>query len=196
MAVFNDYLDLRFAVGELVGNRSISDVMSRLVQQAESLLNRQLRTRAQITDATLTFVDGAGPLPADFLEMLHVFDAHGLPMRAGSIADTKLNGSQYGRYAITGSDVLIYGYSGDREIRYFAKLPTLTTSASTSNWLLEQYPDAYLYSVGMEAAKFLRDADLVAATTPLLAQALSSVKVDDDRARWANATVRVQGVTP
>lgn len=174
MAVFNDYLDLRFAVGEHVGNRSISDVVPRLVQQAESLLNRQLRTRNQITDATLTFVDGVAPLPADFLEILDVS----------------------GRYTVKGPHILIQGFSGDRAIRYYAKLPTLTTSASTSNWLLEQYPDAYLYSVGMEAAKFLRDADLVAATTPLLAQALSSVKVDDDRARWATATVQVQGCTP
>jgi hypothetical protein len=196
MAAFADYLDLRFAVSDHVGNRSISDVMPRLVQMAESSLNRKLRTRQQITYETLTLVSGSVALPTDFLEMLHVFGDNGKQLRAGSLADIQREGSQYYRYAIDGSNLLIKGYSGDRDIEYYAALPTLTTSASTTNWLLADYPEVYLYAVGLEAAKFLKDADLGVATNQLLDAALSSVKIDDDRARWANTTVRVQGCTP
>jgi hypothetical protein len=137
MAVFADYLDLRVAVSEAVGNRNISDVMPRLVQMAESMLNQKLRHRSQITSATLTFASGVSPLPADFLEMINVFGLYG--------AD---------------------------------------------------YPSVYLHAAALEAAKFLRDAELAQAEQALLTQALNDMKIDDDRARWSNATVRIQMVTP
>lgn len=194
--VFADYLDLRLAVSEHVGNRNISDVMKRLVQQAESNLNRQLRTRKQITSDTLTFTSGAATLPTDFLEMINVYDGYGQPMRAGSLAGNKAYGANYYRYSVNGSQLLIEGADGDRDIDYFAAIPTITGSSGGTNWLLAQYPDLYLYATGLEAAKFLRDTDLVTATQPLLAQSMASVMADDERARWANSTVRVVGITP
>src|SRR5690348_6284715 len=184
MSAFADYTDLRFAVADHVGNRDISDVMPRLVQMAEASLNQKLRCRQQITRDTLTFTDGTAPLPSDFLEMIHLFDATGTPMRASSIAETKLNGSQYSWYAIDGSNVLVYQFSGDRDIEYYAALPTLTASPTTTNWLLSTAPDVYLYAVGLEAARFLRDADLGVATSQLLDGALKSLRVNDERARW------------
>jgi hypothetical protein len=196
MVAFADYLDLRVAVAEHVGNRNISDVMPRLVQMAESTLNQKLRHRKQITSGTLTFASGVTSLPADFLEMINVFGLYGSAMRAGSLADVNRSGSEYSRYAIDGSDILIYGVDGDRDITYFAKIPTITTSVSSTNWLLQDYPNVYLYAVALEAAKFLRDMELAQATQALFAQALNDMKVDDDRARWSNTTVRIQMVTP
>lgn len=196
MSTFADYLDLRVAVAEHVGNRNISDVLPRLVQQAEARLNQKLRHRSQITSGTLTFTTGEAPLPTGYLEMINVFDPFSCAMKQGSLADVKRVGSQYNRYAVDGTNVIIYGLSGTREYDYFAKLPTLTTSVSTSNWLLAAYPAVYLYAVGVEAAKFLRDAELAQASEQLLTQAMSEMKVDDERARWGNATVRMQMVTP
>ena len=72
MPAFNDALDLKTAVGDHVGSRSISDVWSRLVQQSETQLNQRLRTVWQVTDDTLTFANGEAALPADFLEMISV----------------------------------------------------------------------------------------------------------------------------
>ena len=196
MAAFADYLDLRFAVTDHVGNRNISDVMPRLVQMAEANLNKKLRCRQQITAETLTFAGGSAALPDDFLEMLHVYGLNGRKLRASILADAKRCGAEYARYAIDGTNIYLHGFSGDRDIEYYAKLPTLTASASTSNWLLADAPDVYLYAVGLEAAKFLKDVDLAQATKTLLDDAMMSLTVDDERARWANSTVRVQGLTP
>lgn len=196
MAAFEDYLDLRFAVSEQVNSRSLSDVFPRLVQMAEARLNKELRCNEQITEDTLTFAAGTAALPTDYLEMISVYDGFTNQMRASSIGTTALEGTQYARYAIIGGNIVIKGLEGDRDIIYYAKIPTLTTSASTSNWLLASSPDVYLYAVSHEAAKFLRDAEQASATDQLLAQSMSLLKVSDDRARWGNATVRVMGVTP
>jgi hypothetical protein len=196
MAAFADYLDLKFAVADQVNSRSLSDVFPRLVTLAETALNRELRCKEQITRATLTLADGTAALPSDFLEMISVFDEFEGQMRASSIGTTHVEGTQYGRYALDGASLLINGYSGDRDILYYAALPTLTTSASASNWLLAGAPDVYLYAVSIEAAKYLRDAEQAGALAGMLASAMTGLKVADDRARWANATVRVMGPTP
>lgn len=196
MAVFADYLDLRVAVAEHVGNRNITDVMSRLTQSAEALLNQKLRAREQITAATLTFTTGEAPLPADYLEMIAVYDSFHRPLIQGTLMDVKRVCSEYWRYAIDGSNIIIYGISGTRDVEYYAALPTLTASVSTTNWLLAKYPHVYLYAVGLEAAKFLRDAELIQATDGLLQRAMSDLKIDDDRALWGNASARPDMVMP
>jgi len=196
MASFQNYIDLRFAVSDHVGNRAISDVFPRLVQMAEDDFNQRFRTRYQITDATLTFVDGVAPLPADFLEILHVYGTNGYQMRAGQQAGFRRVGSGFSQYQIGASDITIYGFSGDRDIQYYAAIPTLTSSATATNWLLERYPSVYLYGVGLQAAKHLRDVDLATATDQLYTYAIGSMKVDDERARWSGSIVRVQGQNP
>lgn len=196
MAAFADYLDLKVAVADHVKNRNISDVLSRLTQAAEGWLNQKLRMREQITADTLTFAGGVAPLPANYLEMSAVYDAFSNPMVQTSLANIKLSGSQYSQYAVDASDVYIYGLTGARNIEYFAALPTITSSSTGSNWLLQKYPNVYLYAVGLEAAKFLRDTDLAQATDALLARAMGDMKVNDDRARWGNATVQLGMCTP
>jgi hypothetical protein len=196
MAVFNDALDLKFAVGDHVGNRSISDVWPRLVTQAETALNQRLRTLWQVTDSTLTFTDGEAVLPADFLEVLSVFGNCGHQMRAGMRADSRRPGMSGSTYSIGAGKIFIRGYTGDRDISYYAAIPTISDSLSASNWLLERYPDAYLYGVGLQAAKYLKDVDIAQATDQLLGFALAAIKIDDERQRWSGGIVKVQGQTP
>lgn len=196
MAAFQNIIDLRFAVSDHVSNRNISDVFPRLVEMTEAELNRDLRTRHQITDATLTFDEGVSPLPSDFLEILHVYGQCGYQMRAGSQADYVRPGSGWGQYEIGPYNITVNGFSGEKDIQYFAKIQSLTRDSTSNNWLLSKYPGVYLYGVGLWAAKHLRDAELAAATRALFDAELRALKIDDDRARWANATVQPQGLKP
>jgi hypothetical protein len=196
MAAFSDALDLKTAVGDHIGQRSISDVWPRLVQQAEVQLNMKLRTLWQVTDATITLTDGEGNLPADFLEMISVFGPCGYQMRAGLPADLKRPGTSFSTYSIGGGKLRIRGFGGDKDISYYAALPTLSGSLSASNWLLEQFPDAYLYAVGLQAAKYLKDVELAQATDQLFSYAVQAVRIEDERSRWSNSIVRPQSLTP
>ena len=196
MTAIANYGELRQALSDHVSHRNISAVLLRLVQTAEGMFSRKLRTRYQITSATLTFASGVSTLPDDFLEMIDVFGLNGYQYRSGSTADAKRAGSMWSRYSIDGTGITINGYSGSRTINYFAKIPTITGSPTATNWLLTNFPDVYLYGVGLEAAKHLKDPELVQISKAFLDDALRDVKVDDDRARWSNTTVRVQGLTP
>ena len=193
---FSDYLDLRLAVSEHVGNRSISDVFPRLVKLAESTFNKQLRTRKQITTANIAFTSGVAPLPSDCLEIINLFYRPDRPMRAGSITDARDTASGDSTYAISGSNVLVYGAADSKSLVYFAAIPTITTSPTATNWLLTDHPMIYLYGVGFEAAKFLRDPELATMTDQLFTAALNDVRINDERDRWANAVVRQRTITP
>lgn len=187
---FADFLDLRTAVVEHVRNPGITDVFPRLVALAESRLNRTLRMRDQITSATLSMVAGRAALPSNFAEMIGVF----APSGAEYIQQSTHHQGYY--YSIQGSDVVSTCMDGDLRMDFYALIPPLGDSLTTSNWLLARYPDIYLYAVSFEAAKYTHDAELAMATKGLMDDAIASAKGDDETARYSRARVRVSGVTP
>lgn len=169
--MFADALDLRTAVVETVGNASIADVWPRIVALAELKLNQKLRTRYQLTEAALTLPSA---LPADYLETAGYYQ----------------NGKRV-TWSIT-NDLT----AGDYTLSYYASIPTIANSLTATNWLLQRYPDVYLYSVAVEAAKHLRDLDAVGALQALMDRAVMDLFIDDERARYGGAVIRVKGATP
>jgi hypothetical protein len=190
---FSDFLDLRTAVVEHVGRADIADVFPRLVALAESRLNREFRTKAQVATATVTISAGRGTLPSDTLEIIGVYAANGAEYVMQSPQNVAYN-SYY--YSVEGDDIVTSLLSGDVRVDYYASIPSLNDTLTTSNWLLSRYPDVYLYSVAFEAAKHVRDIELAQATKALMDDATINARADDQRRRYARARVRVAGVTP
>lgn len=170
-----DFLELRIAVGDLVGNRSISDALPFLTRRAETVLNRRLRTMWQIEEFTPSWTDNEATLPADFLQL--VGSNNNLTIGAGTVTRKPY-------------------YTCSDDIAYYAALPTIATGPTGTNWLLVQFENAYLYAVGVEAAKHLREAEQALSISALLEQELQAIKIEDDRARYSNRSVRVAGLTP
>lgn len=170
-----DFLELRLGVGDLVGNRNISDVLVSLTKRAETALNRRLRTMWQVRDFAPAWDGNEAPLPTDFLQLVHSND----------------------RLRVLGSTLTRKPYyTCPAEIEYYAALPTITASPAGTNWLLAQYPNCYLYAAGVEAAKHLLKADIAMTAQAMLDGEIQAIKIDDDRARYSHRTVRVGGLTP
>lgn len=194
MTAFADFLDLQTAVVEMVRNPSIADVFPRLVKLAEVTFNRRLRCREQITTDTVTITSGSAALPTDFAAMIGVFDAAGREY-IGQPLQTLQMMQDRGYYALSGSNIVTKN-DEDLSIIYYAKVPTITDSLTDSNWLLQKHPGLYLYGVGLEAAKYLRDADTAQSTMPFLDMEFDAANEQDAQERYGRARVRVQGVTP
>ena len=194
MSAFLDYTDLRIAVAEQVGNRNISDVLDRMTKTAEAYFNRELRCVEQLTVATLAFTAGVAPVPADFIEVMFLADAHGLPMPASVRGVAK----PYSRgYTVTPQGIYIDGLDGaTRELEYYAKLPSLTDTLTPSNWLLQKSPNAYLYAVSLEVAKWLREIEQAAGFAQLLEAELSSLRWSDVRGRYGSSVITTAGRGP
>lgn len=170
-----DFLELRLAVGDLVGNRNISDMLAPLTKRAETVLNRRLRTMWQIEEFTPTWTDNEAALPADFLQLVE--SNNRLRIGAGIVTRKPY-------------------YTCADDLEYYAALPTITASPAGTNWLLTQFENAYLYAVGVEAAKHLRQPEVAMTTQSMLDAEIMAIKIEDDRARYSNRSVRVAGMTP
>lgn len=193
--MFADYLELRLAVAELTGRRDLSDIMPSLVQRAESRMNRKLRQSDQITTATVTMVAGVGDLPEDFIEAIEVKSGTCIyPQVTPIMADRSYSSN----YAVKGNPKKLYltNFVGDLTVMYYAKLPTLTTTVATTNWLLEEAPDVYLYAVAREVAIHVKDKELRDLMAGEYRDALGEIKSDNRRRQYGNAVVQVEGPTP
>jgi hypothetical protein len=81
------------------------------------------------------------------------------------------------------------------EILYQSGLPPLSDAAPT-NWLLDEHPDAYLYSTLVAAEAFIGHDERVALWTQAAGQALASIEQADRKARWPGGlTIKVDGIT-
>jgi hypothetical protein len=147
-----------------------------------------------VTAVTGTVTNGVLVLPVDLLEIIGVYDEAGREYVQQPLQMARQAGSYY--YAISGANLVTPGPDGNRQIQYYAKIPTLTTSLTTSNWVLANHPGLYLYGVGLEAAKYIRDVEQAQAMAQLVEMEFDAVRVDDDRLRYSRARVRVVGATP
>lgn len=191
---FADFLDLQTAVVEHVGNPSIADVFPRLVKLAEVTMNRRLRCREQITTASVVVTGGVGALPSDFQEIIGVYDGAGIEYIAQPLQVLKEAQSR-GYYAISRSNIVTKN-DETLTLEYYAKVPTITDSLTDTNWLLQKHPGLYLYAVGAEAAKYLKDVELAQATLALADLEFAAAAAEDAQQRYSRARVRVMGVTP
>jgi len=80
-------------------------------------------------------------------------------------------------------------YTG--ELTYYAKIPALTVS-NTSNWLLVDSPDLYLYGSLLQAAPYLQDDQRITTWAALYTTAINDLKVSDERSRMATSALRMR----
>lgn len=180
---------------ELYSKRSdVASIAPTVIEMAESRINRSLRVRAMESSLSGT-IDGDNliALPADFLAVKHIWPV-GLP-QASLFAQTleriiqqnRTSGTPTG-FAVTGEGLKFDG-SGDVAGVYFQKVPALATS--TTNWLSEVYPEAYLYTSLSELGSYLLDDQMTVVYESKAREALQAIQNADMRDRYAGPLVAV-----
>jgi hypothetical protein len=159
---------------EIAGWMSRDDLTSRIdtfIDLFEAWANRQLRTRQMEGEANATAAEYLA-LPSDFLELRDIqYQAN--PRRQLQYVtpeyadnyDTTGTAGDPDFYTIVGNEIrLIPSPSSSAtnvRISYWKKVTALSSSNST-NWLLEEYPDAYLFGSLVYARAYIADMSTVA----------------------------------
>ena len=76
------------------------------------------------------------------------------------------------------------------ELIYLEEIPALSDS-NTSNWLLADAPDAYLYGALIHSAPFLKDDARVAVWASLYKAAVENLNYRSQQSQVSNATLRI-----
>jgi hypothetical protein len=198
MSAINGYADLLVTAGEYSGRNDIAHLFSRFLSMAETKLNRRLRVGDMEQAAIVNVAFGAGSLPTDFIEARSVTNPSGCVLRSLSlqVLMNRKGVSVPDAYAIQGRSIAVLpSWNGKLTVFYYAAIPALKPS-NPSNWLLETAPDIYLYALVEEIAIWAKDVEAAGAAASLKEQAITSLSINDERARFGQNIVRIGGNTP
>lgn len=170
MAISN-YSTLQTEIAGWLNRDDLTSVIPTFIQLAEANINRQVRhwKMEARTSGQQSAGDEYMQIPNDWLETirLHVTDqgtsAITLTSRA-AMADIRAKNENISTvtpylYCHADSQFELYPTPADTlnvELLYYQKVPALSAS-NTTNWLLEEAPDVYLYGALVHSAPYLAE---------------------------------------
>ena len=204
MALAN-YADLGTSVAAWTHRSDLTSIIPDFVTMAEARIARDLRLRKQITTSTLTTVAATQSvaLPTDWLEFENVSVAL-TPERQltyvpiehmDSIYPSGSGNSSPIVYTIEGDNIL-FGPVPDTaytvNIVYYSRFASLITSST--NWLMTNHPNIYLFAVLIEAYTYLQDKEQSGVYAQRYMQELAQLQFVDDRSARSGSALRVRAV--
>jgi hypothetical protein len=186
------YAELKTSVGDWLNRSDLTTAIPDFISLAEAQIERVLRTRQMIKRSTASIADEYNAFPTDFLEAKS-FKLDTNPVTAMTFqtvdAMDRLTNTTYtanGKplyFTVVGTQIRVLPipdttYTG--ELVYYAQLSKLSTS-NTTNWLLTQAPDIYLYGALLQAAPYLQDDARINVWSQLYQSGIEQLTVADDR---------------
>jgi len=197
-----DYDTLGTTVGNYLDRSDLDAVIPTFVELCEAKLKRRLRHWKMEKRATADTVAGQRTLalPTDFLEMRSI-KLNTSPVKTLEyLTPTLMNWNSYSSarpsyYTIVG-DELHFETTPDAvyevEMYYYAFDPL--SSVDTTNWIITDHPDIYLYGTLLEAESFLMNDPRLQIWKMGFEEALSSLNKAGDRASHSGAPLIMRAV--
>lgn len=191
------YSELKTAVADWLNRSDLTSAIPNFITLAEAKMNRTLRNRKMQTSATLTLSSNYVNLPADWLENIRV-QLNTNPVTPlvyetpEQILEDSQNYSANGQplfFSVVGTQLQVLPYpdtSYGLSVLYYAKIPALSDS-NTTNWLLTEAPDLYLYATLIQSAPYLKEDERIGTWATLYDQIAAELRIADDNARVGNS---------
>ena len=198
-----NYTELKAAIADWLLRDDLTAVIPSFIALAETQMQREIRHHKMMNRAEAEIDTRYFALPADWIETARFHVTGDLPTRLEltSMDDMlqlrELNANTSGRpthYTHIGDQLEVFPTpSGvfDVELLYYQKIPTLSDSVAT-NWLLTDYPDAYLYGALMQAAPYLDNDQKMQVWAGLYGSAVNSINAESKKARYSGAGMRIR----
>jgi hypothetical protein len=201
MALAN-YSGLQASIANWTHRSDLTPLIPDFVTMAESRISRDLRLRRQITVGTLNCVAGVATvtIPDDWLEFENL-SVEANPSRQLVYVpvehiDAKYNSEDSGIpavFTIEGSQILLGPKPDSNYVLdsiYYARFPSIITSST--NWLLTNHPNIYLFACLIEAFLYTQNAEQAAVFTQRYMQGVEQLQQQDDRATHSGSALRVK----
>lgn len=201
------YSNLKTTIANYLNRSDLTAYLADFISLTEARLNRELRVREMVNiDTSITTVSGTQSysLPTGFIEatsIIYQSDPY-RTLRFISNSDfyNKYNTSQTSGlptyFSIVGTNILL-GVAPDSaktlQINYYKKITSLSDS-NTTNDILTNYPDLYLYGALAESAPFLMQDERLNTWATLYKEALD--KANEASRRGSTTSSPLQMSTP
>ena len=198
----SNYTELTASIADTLNRDDLTAVIPDFIKLAEAQLNRDLR-HWQMEDRVIATANQQyltlpnnfiSPIritmtasPTHTLELISPFDISKMRMQ---------NSDNVGRpefYAVVDGSFELYPTPDADyvvELVYYENIPDI--AANTTNWLLTNYPDAYLYGSLLHSSPYLQEDQRVAVWNALYLNAVSAINLEGERARTSGSGRRIQ----
>ena len=190
------YAGLQTEIADWLDRADLTSKIPTFIRLFEAQAERKLRLRQMLVSNEQGTVgtDGLIALPENFLALhnLSIIDANGNPLPITYAAKHQtdqrrtdlISAGQPRLYTLSKTAIELAPYPDTTytyELSYWEKLPKLSTSVS-SNWLLADHPDLYLYGSLMQAEPYLKHDERIDVWSSALATLLEDLTLADERA--------------
>lgn len=194
MSITN-YAELQASVASWLNRGDLSANIPDFITLAETQLNTDLKTRAMEAKTTLSTVVGVNTvaLPVDMLEMrrLQVVGTCNQPLSYRSPDEMSIEfaanvSAQPVVFTVIGSNLELAPIPDgvySLELTYLQRLPALSGS-NTTNWLLTNWPNAYLFASLLAATPFIMNDARISTWAQLYSKAIDGINGVD----WYSGT--------
>ena len=200
------YSELQTAVANWLDRDDLTARIPEFIALAEARFNRILRLRSMEAKYTANTVAGQRnlALPANYIQMRN-FQVNTSPLTTLSyvtpeIYDRVWGGSTSGTpkfYTILANEVSfgpIPGSVMEVEMLFYKKFDNLSVT-TTTNSLLTDSPDLYLYGAMLEAEPFIMNDERVPLWAAALDRAVSDMQEQDNKDRHSGSALRVMNTS-
>lgn len=189
------------ATNVTIGATTIEGKVKRAIANCEVRVRQLIRVRQQETSTTITFTSGDWDyaLPSDFksARLMYLNQDPIVTVTQDSleniIAEYPSNAvGEPRKFAISGSTLYVRPIpDGGRsaELFYYQDLPSLTDS-NTSNWLLLECPNIYLYGSCLELTPYLGNDERIQVWKGAFDEAIGLLTGDNDATKWNGVLVQ------
>lgn len=208
MAITN-YATLQTAIADFLNRDDLTSVIPTFIQLAEAQMQREIRHWKM--EARVSGQQSGGDeymqIPADWLETIRMHitgsgtSAITMTSRA-AMADIRAKNEDVSTvlpyyYCHADSQFQLYptpAEDTDIELLYYQKIPDL--ASNTTNWLLSDAPDVYLYGSLLHSAPYLAEDARVAVWAQMYSAAVQNVNSASEQARYSGSgmTLKVRGL--
>ncbi len=199
------YDELKTAIANWLARTDLTTEIDDFIDIAEAEFNRKLRISDMESTTTLTTTTTSSllSLPSDLKQIKTLEHTGGNPLRIEQVTQQFLINTSNGSASTSGRPNAYSLYPGNRiqlapqpdsaltlTLSYFQQIPALS-SGSTTNWLLQRAPDAYLYTSLAAAVGFIQDTSKLQLWKSLGAGAIDEIKKENEVDK-----VQEQGIRP
>jgi len=200
------YSELNTAVANWLDRDDLTDRIPEFIALCEARFNRLLRIRAMEYKQTASTVSGQRnlALPTGFIQMrnLQMNETPIVPMQyvTPEIYDRLYGSTLTGTpqmYTIIADEIQLGPIPGSAltiEMLFYKRFDALTDVATT-NWMITNAPDVYLYGCLLEAEPFIMNDPRVQLWATAFKQAISDIQEQDNKDRHSGSALRVMNTS-
>jgi hypothetical protein len=192
------YAELQSTAADFLNRDDLTAVIPTFIRLAESRIDRDLRHYRQEKRSTAQLNAQYSAIPSDYLSTIRIQILDGATSEVQPISTAQMLQLRGDRFDLTGRPTHYALTAGGLELYptpdmayniswvYYGRVAALSVS-NTTNWLLTEAPDAYLYGALIHSAPYLKDDAKVALWDGLYKAAMDNLNSTSEDAKYSGS---------